>query len=100
MKLAACCLFLFPAILSSQRPPQPGRLFVTSTPSGAAILIDGQRTGKMTDFTFLVSPGNHSLTLSQPGLQKCAVKTNVLVRSGYTASIGCTSAGWSQATYK
>ena len=58
---------LFPALLSSQRPPAPGRLSVTSTPPGAKITIDNHDMGKETDFTFVVSPGDHQVSVKEDG---------------------------------
>ena len=43
-----CCLLLLPALVSSQRPPTPGRLSISSAPPGAPITIDDQATSKQT----------------------------------------------------
>ena len=92
------CALLFPALLSPQRPPAPGKLSVTSTPPGAAIVIDDQPMGRQTDFTFVVSPGTHSVSLKSPSLPKCANPRRVSVRSGSTVSINCSAGGWSAPT--
>src|SRR5215469_11214653 len=90
-EIMVCCLLLFPALLSSQRPPAPGRLTVTSTPPGAKITIDKQSMGKETDFTFVVSPGDHQVSVKADGLGKCANPTTVSVPSGSKVSINCTA---------
>ena len=94
-------LLLLPALLLSQRPPTPGKLSVTSDPTGAAIKIDGKSMGRSTPFTFIVSPGGHTLVLEGESVpQPCATPTTVTVRSGSTASIRCSSAGWGQTSYQ
>lgn len=95
-----CCLLLFPAPLSSQRPEAPGRLTVTSTPKGASITIDDQDTNQKTDFTFVVSPGDHSVKLTSADLPDCKKPKKVTVSPGSTTSVNCTAAGWGEPTSK
>jgi hypothetical protein len=91
-------LLLFPGFLSSQRPAAPGKLSVTSTPPGAKITIDKQPMGKETDFTFVVSPGDHYVSVRIPSMPKCANPTKVSVSSGSAISINCSVTGWGVAT--
>ena len=92
--VALCCALLFPALLSSQRPQLPGRLRITSTPQGAKITIDDQHMNQSTDFTFAVSPGEHSVAVVSPDLPKCAKPIKATVSSGSVTSVNCTVAGW------
>ena len=85
---------LFPAPGSSQRPALPGKLSVTSAPAGAGIVVDNQETGKATPFTFVVSPGQHLVSLTSSSLPKCKTPTPVTVSSGSTQSVHCTADGW------
>lgn len=96
-EIVLCSLLLIPALLSSQRPPAPGKLSVTSTPSGATITIDNQSTGKETDFTFVVSPGDHSVSVKKDALPNCVTKM-VTVTSGSVVLINCTATGWGAPT--
>src|SRR5262249_34110518 len=96
----ACCLTLlqFAPDMSAQRPPAPGKLSVTSEPPGANIRIDDQPMAKATNFTFVVSPGDHSVAITSPNLPKCAAPAKVTVLSGSLTSINCTTAGWGDPT--
>jgi hypothetical protein len=93
LEMALCWVLLFPALLSSQRP-QTGRLSVTSTPPGAEITIDNQRTNQSTPFTFVVSPGEHRVAVTSETLRNCAKPVPVPVSPGSAVSIHCTSMGW------
>jgi hypothetical protein len=93
-----CFLLLFPGFLSSQRPPAPGKLLVTSTPPGAKIMIDKHSMGKQTDFTFVVSPGDHYVSVTTPSMPKCANPTKVSISSGSAISINCSVTGWGAPT--
>jgi hypothetical protein len=99
-KMLLWCLFLFPARLSSQAPQTPGRLTVTSTPQqGAKIVIDGQDTGRLTNFNFVVSPGDHDVSL--PSVFNCKQPKKVTISSGSTTSVNCdAAAGWGDPTSK
>jgi PEGA domain len=87
-------MLLFPSLLSPQRPPTPGKLSVTSSPQqGAKIMIDDQDTGHATNFTFVVSPGDHYVSL--PSLPNCKNPMKVTVSSGSPQSVNCDAAtGW------
>jgi PEGA domain len=91
-------LLLFPGFLSSQRPAAPGKLSVTSTPPGAKITIDKQPMGKETDFSFVVSPGDHYVSARIPSMPKCANPTKVAVPSGSAVSVNCSVTGWGAPT--
>ncbi|MDR3703912.1 MAG: PEGA domain-containing protein [Candidatus Sulfopaludibacter sp.] len=77
----------------------PGRLSVTSDPPGAAITIDKQRVSQSTNFTFMVSPGSHAVTVIAAALPKCATPVIVAVRSNSVTLVHCAAAGWSGPTY-
>ncbi len=95
-----CGILLFATLLPSQRPQMPGRLSVTSDPPGAEITIDKQRMSRPTDFTFVVSPGSHAVTVVAAALPKCATPVTVLVRPHIVTLIHCAASGWSGPTYK
>jgi hypothetical protein len=86
-EMAFFCVLLFPTPLSSQTPQAPGKLLVASTPPGAKIKIDGQSMNQPTDFTFVVSPGEHSVAVTT--LAKCAKPIQAPVKSGLVTSIHC-----------
>lgn len=94
------CVFLLPALLSSQRPQSPGRLRITSTPPGAKITIDDQQMNQSTDFTFAVSPGDHYVAVIGADLSKCKKPIKATVSSGSITSVNCTVTGWDKPAYK
>lgn len=72
------------------RAPAPkfAALRVTSKPSGAAITVDGKRTGKKTPATFAVASGSHSVQLSLRGYK--AWSWNDRVRAGDSLTVAGT----------
>ena len=50
-------------------PPPEGFLTVTSTPSGAAIIIDDMPTGTVTPFTMPLQPGAYTIKLTLEGYE-------------------------------
>jgi len=96
LKLALGCLLLFPALLQSQMPQRPGRLTVDSTPPGAAVTIDSQPMSRPTPFTFVLSPGQHSVSVSgkdQAGREmRCTASLNIV--AGSAKAVHCTAKGW------
>ncbi len=92
------CLLLVPALLSWQRPQAPGKLSVRSNPTGATITIDNQSTGRLTPFTFVVSPGDHYVSVEGSSLQNCAKSESkkVSVLPGSLLSVNCTTNGWDE----
>lgn len=63
---------------------QTGDIFVSSTPSGAAVELDGVAEGYTPLTIRSVSPGSHTLRLSRGGYE--ATEVFVLVSAGETAS--------------
>ncbi len=96
LELALCCLFLFPGLLRSQMPQRPGRLNVTSAPPGATVTIDNRQMSRPTPFTFVLSPGRHSVSVrgkDEAGKEVyCAASLDV--SSGTTKRVHCTARGW------
>ncbi|MGA2588941.1 MAG: PEGA domain-containing protein [Bryobacteraceae bacterium] len=72
----------------------PGKLQVTSKPPAAKVKIDNQLMNQPTPFTFVVSPGEHSVVLTT--LAKCSTPKSVTVNSAHVTSINCdaTNEGW------
>src|SRR5580658_1545267 len=93
LETAVCCVLLFPLPLSSQRPELAGKLTLTSTPPGARITIDNQVMGQSTPFTFVVSPGEHNVTVTSAALTNCG-KKRVSLPPGSAISLNCASKGW------
>jgi serine/threonine-protein kinase len=56
-----------------------GVLMLTSTPSGAAVLVNGRQTGKTTPAQLSLPPGNYRITVERDGLQ---TTQNVEVHGG------------------
>ena len=91
--LLSLAILLCPAALSTQMPPQPGKLVISSEPPGATVSIKGSVVAQHTNATFLVSPGTYPIVVtSQDGKFKCTGSLTVV--SGQTASATCTAAGW------
>jgi uncharacterized repeat protein (TIGR01451 family) len=66
-------------------PPQTGSISVKSSPAGAAILLDGTGTGKITPATLdSVAPGSHTVTVSLKGYNPASM--DVTVSAGSTAT--------------
>jgi hypothetical protein len=95
LRTVACGMLLLPAWSASQRPPQPGQLTVKSTPAGASITIDGQLMKRPTNYTYYVSPGTHTVSLSAP--PACTQETKVSVTAGTALTLNCTEKGWEPA---
>jgi hypothetical protein len=99
VEIVFCSLPLVPALLSWQRPQAPGKLSVRSNPTGGTITIDSQSTGRLTDFTFVVSPGDHYVSVESTSLHNCAKSKSkkVSVPPGSVVSVNCTTSGWDEA---
>ncbi|MGA2917879.1 beta strand repeat-containing protein [Methanoregula sp.] len=66
--------------------PTDGAITVTSTPAGAAIVIDGTGTGNVTPSTFSkISPGDHAVTVSLSGYTQESKTVTVTAGSTTTA---------------
>jgi PKD repeat protein len=83
--------------------PQNGSIAITSVPSGASVILDGQNTGITPVIMTDVLPGNHALSLSYPGYsfynqtisvgsaQTAAVNANLVVAPEPDTSTGSLS---------
>jgi len=93
---ALCCLGLFPGLLVSQMPEKPGRLTVESTPAGATVTIDQQQMGRRTPYTFVVSPGQHSLSVrgKDEAGKEIDCQASLYIGAGAARSVHCTARGW------
>ena len=59
-----------------------GSLFITSTPQGAAIKLDGTETGLVTPDTLIpVAAGEHNITLSLANYRDTTITTTVVAKS-------------------
>ena len=59
-----------------------GSLFITSTPQGAAIKLDGNETGLVTPDTLIpIVAGEHQITLSLTNYRDTTITTNVVAHS-------------------
>ena len=94
-KLLLVLVLLSPAALTPQMPPQPGRLAISSDPTGATVTINGQQMGQHTDATFVVSPGTYTVSVSLEGKLSCS-GISLTVSAGQTAGGKCTASGWRQ----
>ncbi|WP_342686014.1 DUF3344 domain-containing protein [Methanoculleus sp. UBA291] len=84
------------AILILEYPAPPGSIFVTSTPAGAAVWLDGEDTGQVTDTTLTNVPaGDHVVTLKLDGYANASTPVTVAegemseVDLALTDRIGC-----------
>ncbi|MDD4315378.1 DUF3344 domain-containing protein [Methanoculleus sp.] len=74
------------AFLIVEYAPEPGSILVTSTPTGAAVWLDGEETGEVTDCTLTNVPaGDHVVTVKLDGYADAS--TPVTVVSGETAEV-------------
>ncbi|MCU1283977.1 MAG: serine/threonine protein kinase [Acidobacteriales bacterium] len=58
------------------------KITVTSTPAGAAILVDGKPSGKVTPATLMVDAGSHQITVRQQGFND--ENTSIALKNGET----------------
>jgi hypothetical protein len=66
-------------------PDNTGRIFISSTPTGAQIFVDGTNTTKVTpDSTDKLSTGNHDITLKLDGYRDTTITVSVV--QGLTTS--------------
>jgi hypothetical protein len=97
IKIALCWAVICSPILSSQTPVQPGRLVITSTPTGAKITVNSQATNQLTDATFAVPPGKYTVSVTGgPGHLNCPDR-DVQVSSGQPTEVHCSATGWTVA---
>ncbi|MFH1236462.1 MAG: PEGA domain-containing protein [Parcubacteria group bacterium] len=67
MLLFSSCGHMSTGPESSSILPEPGTLYVWSTPEGAQVFLDGHATGLITPATFVVSEGRHVVHLEMSG---------------------------------
>lgn len=84
-----CWVFLLPSGFLFQTPSQPGQLKVTSTPTGAAIRINGNLMPAKTDATFVVNPGDYTVEVTSGSNKLNCKPPSVHVYSGQQAEVDC-----------
>ncbi len=68
-------------------PPGTGRLAVTSTPPGAAIVLDGQATGRTTPGTLeSLAPGTYQVRVELAGYAALPAARDIDIAAGQTAT--------------
>jgi hypothetical protein len=96
LKLILCLLLLYPATVSSQTPPQPGKLSVTSTPEGAKVTVNGKPTNRNTPAILVVTPGSYNVSVAGvPGRSTCQEST-FTVSAGEALHVDCSGGNWKQ----
>jgi len=66
--------------------PTTGSIVVNSTPSGAAITLDGTESGQVTPYTFdTLTPGEHTIAVNLAGYEPASQTVNVVAGSSVTA---------------
>ena len=81
--------FLVKELTKKEEEPDTGTIQVNSTPTGAAISLDGQDTGKTTNATLTdVSAGTHTLKLVKQGYK--VWEDTVTVNKGSTTHVNVT----------
>ena len=74
------------AFLIVEYAPEPGSILVTSTPTGAAVWLDGEDTGQVTPITLTNVPaGDHVVTVKLDGYADASMP--VTVATGETAEV-------------
>ncbi len=74
------------AFLIVEYAPEPGSILVTSTPTGAAVWLDDEETGEVTDCTLTNVPaGDHVVTVKLDGYADASMP--VTVATGETAEV-------------
>jgi hypothetical protein len=92
-RMLLASILLSPAALTPQMPPQPGKLAISSDPTGAIITINGQQMGQHTNATFAVSPGTYTVSVSLEGKLNCP-GIRLTLSAGQTVARECTASGW------
>ncbi len=62
----------------AQLPMSVSTLSVSSDPAGAAILVDGKETGKLTPAQIAVEKGEHKIVVRKPGFADASVTTSIV----------------------
>jgi serine/threonine-protein kinase len=68
----------------AQLPVSVSTLSVSSSPAGAAILVDGRETGKLTPAQLSVEKGEHKIVLRKQGFADSSVTTNIAEGETFT----------------
>jgi PEGA domain len=79
-----CWILAFAPAVSPQSPAQPGKLHITSTPTGAKIMVNGDTRPEVTPITLVVSPGKYTVQVGD-----CQPQNDVSVSSGNTTEVHC-----------
>ena len=94
VNLVVCAALVFAPSLGAQRPGQPGKIHISSTPDGAQIKINGELMGQKTNTELVVAPGNYSVeTSGQSGKSTC-IAQSFKVEAGKTTNIACSGGAW------
>jgi hypothetical protein len=82
----------WPIALAAQMPPQTAKLVIISEPSGATVTINGNPMPSMTNATFVVSPGQYTVSVAAGAL--VCPNITLKIAGGQTLTRTCTSMGW------
>ena len=74
------------AEVNAQLAGLPGRILVTSIPSGAEVFIDGRKVG-VTPYSSQVPPGDHSVQVAAQGYQSAEETVSILPNKAKTLDI-------------
>lgn len=66
---------------------RPGKLYIASTPPGAAIIIDGEETGKNTPDEVRLKAGDHQVKLVSPDLPPNEQLVTVLIGANHNLNV-------------
>jgi len=83
-EVALCWILAITPAVSPQSPAQPGKLHITSTPTGAKIIVNGDTRPEVTPITLVVSPGTYTVQVAD-----CQPQKDVSVSSGNTTEVRC-----------
>jgi hypothetical protein len=83
LEVALLLTLLSTPLASSQMPPRPGKLVLTSTPPGAKIVINAQPRQEVTPITLVVTPGVYKVVVGS-----CA-EQSVQIVAGDTKEVHC-----------
>lgn len=93
IEMSLCWGLICPSIMPSQSPGL-GRLVITSKPTGAKIFINDKPMQQLTDFTYVISPGDYKVKVTDgTGNLNCLDKP-VSVSPGQEVTVLCTEKGW------
>ena len=95
MIAAIVSILWLPVPGASQMPPL-AKLIVKSIPKGAAITVNGQKTGQFTDAQFVVRPGSYRVVVSStaPGGANCNDSQSFSLNAGDSKTLICNGGKW------